>query len=67
MYGHVDNDGKNEKVVKRWRGDRKTMEREGWPGVGVREKTIKELDERFGVVKRGKSGVDMMDAMDLSL
>jgi hypothetical protein len=67
MYGHVDNDGKNEKVVRRWSGDRKTMEREGWPGVGVREKTIKELDERFGVVKRGKSGVDMMDAMDLSL
>jgi hypothetical protein len=66
-YGQVDGERKNKKVVRRWRGDRKTVEREGWPGAGVREKAIKELDEMFGVVNKGGRRVDMMDAMDLSL
>jgi hypothetical protein len=66
-YGYVNGEGKNEKVVRGWRGDRKTVEREGWPRAGVREKTIKDLDERFGVVKMGKCGVDKMDAMGLSI
>jgi hypothetical protein len=66
MFGHVDDDGTSLPVVRRWRGDRKTVEREGWPGMGVRERTIKDLDERFGVVKSGgrKQG---KDAMDLSI
>jgi hypothetical protein len=66
LYGHVDDEGRNAPVVRRWRGDKKVVEKEGWPGKGVREEVIKDLDERLGIVKSG-GGRDAMDVMDLSI
>jgi hypothetical protein len=66
MYAHVDDDGTPLPVVRRWRGDRKIVEREGWPRMGVREKLIKDLDERFGGVK-SRGGKGRIDTMDFSI
>jgi hypothetical protein len=66
MYGHVNDDGTTLPVVRRWRGDRKIVEREGWPGMGVREKLTKDLDERFRVV-RSRGGKGQIEVMDLTI
>jgi hypothetical protein len=61
LYGYLDDDGRNAKVARRWRGDRKVVEVEGWPGKEERVNAIQSLDVRFGV-GAGARG----DAMDMS-
>ncbi|KAH7071095.1 hypothetical protein BKA63DRAFT_535087 [Paraphoma chrysanthemicola] len=49
LYGYLDENGKNAKVARRWRGNRRIVEEEGLPGKEERHAAIKSMDARFGL------------------
>ncbi|KAF2022735.1 hypothetical protein EK21DRAFT_82537 [Setomelanomma holmii] len=61
LYGYLEENGKNAKVARRWRADRKVVEKDGWPGKEERDTVIKRLNEQFGIATGGGH-----DAMDMS-
>ncbi|KAH7067860.1 hypothetical protein FB567DRAFT_508818 [Paraphoma chrysanthemicola] len=61
LYGYLDEDGKNGKVVRRWRGNKRIVEEDGLPGKEERNAAIKSLDARFGF------GAAHGEAMDTSV